>query len=54
MRRQLSPLPESRSHDAARKADTAAGWLEDVNAKRDTVIKVIDVKPYHPETSGTH
>ena len=28
-----------------RKADTAAGWLEDVNARRDTVIEVIDVKP---------
>ena len=32
-----------------RKADTAAGWLEDVNARRDTVIEVIDVKPCHPK-----
>ena len=30
-------------------ADTAAGWLEDVNARRDTVIEVIDVKPCHPK-----
>jgi hypothetical protein len=37
-----------------RKADTAAGWLEDVNARRDTVIEVIDVKPLPTETSGTH
>lgn len=49
MRRQLSPLPKSSFHDAARKADTAAGWLEDVNARRDTVIEVIDVKPCHPK-----
>ena len=33
----------------ARKTDTAAGWLEDVNARRDTVIEVIDVKPCHPK-----
>ena len=32
-----------------RKADTVAGWLEDVNARRDTVIEVIDVKPCHPK-----
>ena len=32
-----------------RKADTAAEWLEDVNARRDTVIEVIDVKPCHPK-----
>jgi hypothetical protein len=37
-----------------RKAGTATEWLEDVNARRDTVIEVIDVKPCHPETSGTH
>ena len=37
----------------ARKTDTAAGWLEDVNARRDTVIEVIDVKPLPSETSGT-
>ena len=34
-----------------RKAGTAAGWLEDVNARRDTVIEVIDVKPLSSETS---
>jgi hypothetical protein len=33
----------------ARKADTATEWLEDVNASPDTVIEVIDVKPFHPK-----
>ena len=33
---------------------TAARWLEDVNARRDTVIEVIDAKACDPETSGTH
>ena len=41
--RPLSPLP------SGAQSGHGAEWPEDVNARRDTVIEVIDVKPCHPK-----